>query len=35
MLLVPNWENLTQACGWSRREYIRRMQLMAERTFVA
>jgi AcrR family transcriptional regulator len=34
MLLVPNWENLTQACGWSKREYIRRMQLMAERTFV-
>ena len=35
MLLVPNWENLTMECGWSRREYIRRMQLIAERTFVA
>lgn len=35
MLLVPNWENLTMECGWSAREYIRRMQLMAERTFVA
>lgn len=34
MLLVPNWENLTQVCGWSKREYIRRMQLTAERTFV-
>ncbi len=35
MLLVPNWENLTMECGWSKKEYIRRMQLMAERIFVA
>ncbi len=35
LLLVPNWENLTQECGWSKAEYIRRMQLIAERTFVA
>ncbi len=35
LLLVPNWENLTQECGWSKTEYIRRMQLIAERTFVA
>ncbi len=34
MLLVPNWENLTMECGWSKRDYIRRMQLVAERTFV-
>ena len=35
LLLVPNWENLTQECGWSKTEYIRRMQMMAERMFVA
>jgi AcrR family transcriptional regulator len=35
LLLVPNWENLTQECGWSKKEYIRRMQIMAERMFVA
>jgi len=35
MLLVPNWENLTMACGWSNKEYIRRMQDIAERAFVA
>lgn len=35
MLLVPNWENLTRACGWSNREYIRHMQRVAERTFVS
>ena len=35
MLLVPNWENLTQECGWSTKDYIRRMQRIAERTFVA
>ena len=34
MLLVPNWENLTMECSWSKREYIRRLQLIAERTFV-
>jgi AcrR family transcriptional regulator len=35
LLLVPNWENLTQDCGWSARQYIRRMKAMAERSFVA
>ncbi len=34
MLLVPNWENLTSECGWSTKEYIRRMTDMAERMFV-
>lgn len=34
MLLVPNWENLTMACGWSTREYVARMQAIAERAFV-
>jgi AcrR family transcriptional regulator len=34
MLLVPNWENLTIGCGWSTKEYIRRMTDMAERVFV-
>ena len=31
MLLVPNWENLTRECGWSRDEYIERMTAMAQR----
>lgn len=35
MLLVPNWENLTMACGWPTKEYVRRMQAIAERAFVA
>lgn len=34
MLLVPNWEHLTIECGWSTREYIRRMTETARRTFV-
>ncbi|MDJ0652592.1 MAG: TetR/AcrR family transcriptional regulator [Xanthomonadales bacterium] len=34
LLLVPNWENLTQQCGWSTRQYIRHMQAMAKRIFV-
>ena len=34
MLLVPNWENLTQDCGWSTQEYVRKMQTVAHRTFV-
>lgn len=34
LLLVPNWEALTQQCGWSTRQYIRSMQTIAERTFV-
>jgi len=34
MLLVPNWENLTVECGWSTREYVRWMQLLARQSFV-
>jgi len=34
MLLVPNWEHLTIECGWTTKEYIRRMTEMARRTFV-
>ncbi len=34
MLQVPNWEYLTIDCGWSTRDYIRRMQFLARRTFV-
>ena len=33
MLLVPNWENLTVECGWSRNEYIRRMKIQARSAF--
>jgi len=34
MLSVENWEQLTQACGWSTREYITSMQAAARRSFV-
>jgi AcrR family transcriptional regulator len=34
ILQVPNWEYLTIECGWSNREYIRRMSVLAQRTFV-
>lgn len=35
MLLVPNWENLTDECGWTREQYIERMTMMVSRMFVA
>lgn len=35
MLLVPNWEHLTQVCGWSHADYTKRMKFMARRLFVA
>lgn len=35
MLLVPNWENLTQQGGWSTPQYVRRMKTLAKRCFVA
>jgi AcrR family transcriptional regulator len=34
MLLVPNWENLTGECGWSTRQYVRWMKIVAKRTFI-
>jgi len=34
LLLVPNWEHLTIQCGWSNREYVRRLKDLAERSFV-
>ncbi len=34
LLQVPSWEYLTIECGWSNREYIRRMTITAKRTFV-
>ena len=35
MLLVPNWEHLTQVCGWSPTDYTKRMKFMARHLFVA
>ena len=35
LLQLPNWEYLTQECGWSTKEYIRRTQQMAVRAFVS
>ena len=35
LLMVPNWENFTIDCGWSRKEYTRRMTLLAESAFIA
>jgi AcrR family transcriptional regulator len=34
MLQVPNWETLTIECRWSAKDYVRRMQTIATRTFV-
>ena len=34
MLCVQNWENLTQECGWSTRQYVKRMRTLAKRAFV-
>ena len=34
MLSVANWEQLTHACGWSKKQYIARMKTLAERAFV-
>ena len=35
LLLVPAWEALTMGCGWSDKEYTRKMKLIAGQTFVA
>lgn len=34
VLSVRNWEQLTQECGWSQRQYIRWLQILARRSFV-
>jgi len=34
MLSVTNWEQLTQECSWSSRQYIQRIQAVARRSFV-
>ncbi len=33
-LLIPNWESLTQQCGWSTERYIERMTAIAKASFV-
>ncbi len=35
MLAVSNWEQLTRECGLSHKQYIRWMQVLARRSFVA
>ena len=34
LLSVRNWEQLTQACGWSQKKYIKTMKATARRLFV-
>jgi hypothetical protein len=34
MLSVRNWEQLTQECGWSTRQFVQRMKLLARRALV-
>lgn len=34
LLSVRNWEQLTLKCGWSINQYIDRMKMLSERTFV-
>ncbi len=35
LLSVQNWEHLTQACGWTQRQYVARMQALAHKLLVA
>ncbi|MCB1647301.1 MAG: TetR/AcrR family transcriptional regulator [Pseudomonadales bacterium] len=35
LMLVPNWEHLTQVCGWSREEYIERITLIARQMLLS
>ncbi len=35
LLQVPTWEYLTIECGWSTKEYVRRMKFLALQTFVS
>lgn len=34
MLSIPAWEQLTVACGWSDKQYVERMKLLARQTFL-
>jgi AcrR family transcriptional regulator len=34
LLSVPNWENLTAECGWSKQRYVQRMKTIAGKTFL-
>lgn len=35
LLLLPNWEHLTQTCGWSQKQYVKHIKSAARRLFVA
>ena len=34
MLSIQNWEQLCSSCGWSTKQYVERMKLLARTTFV-
>ena len=34
LLLLPNWEHLTQTCGWSQKQYEKHIKATARRLFV-
>lgn len=34
LLLLPNWEHLTQTCGWSQKQYLKHIKAAARRLFV-
>lgn len=34
LLLLPNWEHLTQTCGWSQKQYLQHIRAAARRLFV-
>ncbi len=34
LLLLPNWEHLTQTCGWSQKQYVKHIKSAARRLFV-
>jgi hypothetical protein len=35
LLSVPNWESLTQVCGWDHARYVAQMQETARRVLMA
>ena len=35
LLSVQTWENLTQDCGWSQRQYVKKMKALAKKMLVA